>query len=282
RGRAIRNAALERHRGQIPPSPRTRFHVGRRPPAGVSLEPDRIGYRGGRRPLPGPCVLLPQCDLPRPFGPSVAPRPPPPYPPPDLAARRWRRVRRALTGPRQRRALWPVDVGNYGFTRAASYAMTAAAAAEMGDTEMATRMLDLLDAEHPAQLASGVVHRDRSSLWAHAVELIARLAQAGTLRRLVATPRRRAATDPYIASAAYPDVLVAEARVDRGALRAVLHAGTKPGAKILEIAGLVPTCGYIAEAETAWAQCFTADASGAATLRIPVRGRTALRIVPAA
>ena len=199
---------------------------------------------------------------------------------PDLAARQWSRVRHALTGPRQRRALWPIDYGNYGFARAASYAMTAAAAAEMGDTEIAKQLLDLLDAEHPAQLSGGVAHRDRASLWSHTVELIARLAQAGTLRRLVARPRDRAATHPRIASAAYPDVLVAEARADRGALRAVLHAGTDPGAKTLEIAGLVPTCGYLAEAGSA--QRFTSDACGKATLRIPVHGRTALRIVPAA
>jgi hypothetical protein len=199
---------------------------------------------------------------------------------PELAARQWCRVRHALTGPRQRRALWPVDVGNYGLTRAASYAMTAAAAAEMGDTEIATRMLDLLDAEHPAQLSDGVVHRDRASLWAHTVELIARLAQVGTLRRLVATPHERAATDPRIASADYPDVLVAEARADRGALHAVLHTGTVLGAKTLGIAGLVPTCGYVAEAGSA--QRFTSDACGEATLHISVRGRTALRIVPAA
>jgi linalool dehydratase/isomerase-like protein len=197
---------------------------------------------------------------------------------PDLAARHWSRLRPALTGARQRRAFWPIDYGNYGFARAASYAMTAAAAAEMGDGELAQRMLDLLETEHPAQLSGGVVHRDRASLWSHAVELIARLGQAGTLRSLVAKPRKRAAAAPRIASAAYPDVLVAEARAQHGALHAVLHAGSAAGPKDLEIAGLVPTCGYIAEAGEA--QRFKADAAGKATLRIPVHGRTTLRIVP--
>ena len=60
----------------------------------------------------------------------------------------------------------------------------------------------------------------------------------------------------------------------------MLHAGTAPGAKTLKIAGLVPTRNYIAEAGSA--QRFTSDACGEATLRIPVHGRTALRIVPAA
>jgi hypothetical protein len=199
---------------------------------------------------------------------------------PDLAARHWCRVRPALAGPRQRRALWPIDVGNYGLTRAASYAMTAAAAAEMGDTEIATRMLDLLDAEHPAQLSGGVLHRDRASLWAHSVELIARLGEAGTLRRLVAMPHERAAGDPRIASAGYPAVLVAAARAERGALHAVLHTGTLPGTKTLAIAGLAPNRSYIAEAGSA--QRFTSDARGEATLPIPVHGRTTLRVVPAA
>src|SRR5262249_6540884 len=113
---------------------------------------------------------------------------------PDLAARLWSRVRHEVAGPRARRALWPIDFGNYGFGRALSYAMTAAAAAEMGDAAITQRMLDLLDAEHPTQLLGGVAHRDRASLLSHAVELIARLAQAGTLRSLVARPRARAGT----------------------------------------------------------------------------------------
>ena len=197
---------------------------------------------------------------------------------PDLAARHWSRVRHALAGPRQRGALWAIDIGNYGFTRASSYAMAAAAAAEMGDAAIAQRLLDRLDAEHPTQQLGGVVHRDRASLWAHAVELIARLAPAGALRSLVATPRGR--SNPRIASAAYPDVLVAEARADRGSLRAVLHAGTEAGAKTIGIAGLVPTSTYIAEAGST--QRFTSDACGETTLRIPVHGRVALRIVPVA
>ena len=199
---------------------------------------------------------------------------------PDLAVRQWSRVRHALIGRLQRRALWPIDVGNYRFTRAASYAMTAAAAAEMGDPETAQRLLDRLDVEHPTQVLASVAHRDRASLWSHAVELIARLGQAGTLRRLVTTPRERTANSPRITSAVYPDVLVAEARADRGALCAVLHPGTAPGAKTLTVAGLRPTCAYTAEAGAA--HCFMSDACGEITLRIPVHGRTALRIAPAA
>jgi hypothetical protein len=199
---------------------------------------------------------------------------------PDLAARQWSRVRAALTGPRQRRALWPIDVGNYRLARASSYAMAAAAAAEMGDAEIAQQLLDRLGAEHPTRLLGGVVHRERASLWSHAVELIARLAEPGTLRRLVATPRERTVTTPRIASVAYPDVLVAEARADRQTLRAVLDAGTAPGMKALTVAGLLPTRAYVAESGAA--QQFTADAGGEATLRIPVHGRTALRIAPAA
>jgi hypothetical protein len=60
----------------------------------------------------------------------------------------------------------------------------------------------------------------------------------------------------------------------------VLYTGTVPGEKTLTIAGLVPTASYIAEAGAT--QLFVADARGETTLRIPVHGRTALRIVPAA
>ena len=63
-----------------------------------------------------------------------------------------------------RQALWPIDVGNYGFTRAAGYAASAAAAVEMGDAASARTLLDLLDMDCPGTTAGGVTHRPRASL----------------------------------------------------------------------------------------------------------------------
>jgi hypothetical protein len=197
---------------------------------------------------------------------------------PDIAERQWRRVRHDLTGPYQRRFLWPIDVGNYRLSRASSYAATAAAAVELGDGAIADQLLKRLDAECPAQLVDGVMHRAGASLWSHAAELIARLGQADRLRTLVTKPHERTTANPYIKCADYPDVLVAEARVDRGELRAVLYPGGDAGYKPLTIAGLTPSATY--RIDNMPEHPFSADASGAAKLCLPIVGRTALRITP--
>ena len=56
---------------------------------------------------------------------------------PERAQEHWWRVRQRLDHGSWQRLFWPVDVGNYGFSRASSYAATAAAAVEMGDTAIA-------------------------------------------------------------------------------------------------------------------------------------------------
>jgi hypothetical protein len=199
---------------------------------------------------------------------------------PDIAERQWRRLRHDLTGPHQWRFLWPIDVGNYGFSRASSYAATAAAAVELGDREIADRLLAQLDAECPAKLVDGVIHRAHASLWSHAAELIARLGQVNGLRTLVTAPHKQAPGTPYIKCAGYPDVLVAEARADRGTLRAVLYPGAVAGYQPLTIAGLAPSAIYLVD--TMPEHPFSANAAGEADLSIPVSGRTALHITPAA
>jgi hypothetical protein len=198
---------------------------------------------------------------------------------PDLAQRQWRRVRHDLTGPRQRRALWPFDVGNYGFSRASSYAATAAAAVELDDSEVADQLLGLLDAECPTQLVDGVIHRSRASLWSHAAELMARLGGHNALQALVTEPHPPKREQPYIKSASYPDVLVAAARADREALRAVLYPGVEAGYKRLTIAGLKPSTTYVVD--VAPEQPFASDRSGEAEVFFPIRARTVLHIHPA-
>jgi Linalool dehydratase/isomerase len=198
---------------------------------------------------------------------------------PDLAQRQWQRVRHDLIGPRQRRVLWPIDVGNYGFSRAASYAATAAAAVELGDSEIAEQLLGLLDAECPTQLMDGVIHRSRASLWSHAAELLARLGRHNALRALVTKPHAPNRKEPYIKSARYPDLLVAAAQADRETLRAVLYPGVGAGYKPLTIAGLKPSATYVVD--VAPEQPFASDRSGEAEICIPVCARTVLHVHPA-
>lgn len=197
---------------------------------------------------------------------------------PDIAERQWRRVRHDLTGPHRRRFLWPIDVGNYSFSRASSYAATAAAAVELGDREIADQLLEQLDAECPAQLVHDVIHRSRASLWSHAAELIARLGQVNGLRTLVAKPHKRMAGNPYIKCADYPDVLVAEARADQRRLRLVLYPRAGAGYRPLTIAGLTPSATYLSDVMPE--QPFSADTAGEAELHVPIFGRTALHITP--
>lgn len=196
---------------------------------------------------------------------------------PDIAQRQWQRLRAGLSEQNLRRAMWPVDVGNYRFSRASSYAASAAAAIEMGDWELAKLLLQHLDVECPLQRAGGVAHRAHASLWAHAIELIARLGHAGALRSLVTAPRVR--TGPFIKQANYPDVLVAKAEARDRELVTVLHPGEGRGYKQITIAGLAPSSSHVID----WgeAHTFDADAQGEARLNIPLMGRTMLRIHPA-
>ena len=195
---------------------------------------------------------------------------------PDIARRQWQLVRDELTPGRARRALWPIDIGNYRLSRASSYAAAAAAAAEMGDAEIAGSLLEALDHACPLEIADGVAHRRSASLWAHAVELIARFGGTDSLRTLVTTPRRETHGAPFIKAARYPDVLVAKARQQDGALSAVLYPGKDAGFHVLTVGGLLPGQSYVAATDTH--HRFAADANCEARLNVAISGRTELRI----
>ena len=157
---------------------------------------------------------------------------------PDLAWRHWLALRPSLAQDRFRCACWPVDVGNYRFTRASSYAGTACAAVEFGDDAITRRLLEALDAECPAILRDGVRHRPGVSLWSHAVELMARCGTTHSFRDLVTRSTTADRTGPHLDHAPYPDVLVAKAVRERATLRLVLYPGACTGPVTLKLAGL--------------------------------------------
>jgi hypothetical protein len=199
---------------------------------------------------------------------------------PDIARRQWLLIRDDLTPGRARRALWPIDIGNYRLSRASSYAAAAAAAAEMGEGEIAASLLEALERACPLEVAGGVAHRPRASLWAHALEMIARFGHADALRSLVTAPPHASCegsrAGPFIKAADYPDVLVAKAVQRDGALFAVLHPGKQAGFRFATFGGLVPDQTYVAAIDRDYR--FVADTNGEARLSLPVFGRTELRM----
>jgi hypothetical protein len=195
---------------------------------------------------------------------------------PERAQEHWWRVRQCLDHGSWQRLFWPVDVGNYGFSRASSYAATAAAAVEMGDTAIAEECLRRLEIECPSREVDGVIHRERASLWAHTLEMLARCGAPDGFRELVERPGHE--HGPRLISAPYPDVIVAHAMREERGLKLVLHPGHETSRPLLEFGGLIPDRHYRTGIDD---QPFLkVDAGGRALLRLQLVGRTSLSLEP--
>ena len=192
---------------------------------------------------------------------------------PDLAEHHWERLRAILANRPWSRAFWPIDVGNYRFSRASSLAASAAAASEMGDTATARDMLAYLADQCPATIVDGVMHRPRASLWAHALELIASTGAQGDFNSLITEQVR---PGPRIDRADYPDVLVATARSEEGGLTATLYG--ERTTSTIGLAGLLPGREYRFEGQNSGI-CH-ADPDGRTTIEIAVQGQTSLIVTP--
>ena len=213
---------------------------------------------GGAMPLAMPCFFLN----------TIAP---------DLARRQWLLLRRRLfdhMGTFKRRAFWPVDTGNYAFSRASAYAATALAATELGDERVYRECMQAFEDECPSVLKDGVIHRRKSSVWAHGVELMARAGARDGFQGLIASPRREGG--PRLEDLAYPDVLVASAHAKGGSLRAVLYPGVQEGEYAVGLAGLIPGVVYLVTG--ALSRQVTADLQGKAQLLVMLAGRTELSV----
>ncbi|MFZ1741820.1 MAG: hypothetical protein WAT93_03145 [Pontixanthobacter sp.] len=195
---------------------------------------------------------------------------------PELAQEHWHRVRERLEHGSWKRLFWPVDVGNYGFSRASSYAATAAAAVEMGDAAIAQECLRRLEEECPSREAGGVIHREKASLWSHALEMLARTNTIDGLRSRI--EHADADIGPRLVSAPYPDVLVARAKSEGRKLELVLHPGGESNTQLIELGGLLPERHYhTGHPEQPFIR---ADREGRALLRLSLKGRTSLSIKP--
>lgn len=225
--------------------------------------PCRSGYTGlavptfgGVMPLALPCFFLN----------AIAP---------DLAVRQWLLLRRKLFDRQLRfrpQAFWPIDTGNYGFSRASAYAATALAAAELGDETVYKHCMDALEQECPSVLKEGVIHRQRASVWAHGVEIMARAVNRNGFRNLLLKPKKK--TGFYLENLKYPDVMISSAHFEKDRLVAVLYPGVKDGVYDVSVGGLQPNrCYHI---EGAVLNDIIASQEGKAVFKIMLKGRTCL------
>lgn len=201
---------------------------------------------------------------------------------PDLARRQWLLLRRQLfdsLGRLRRSAFWPIDTGNYGFSRGGAYSSTALAAAELGDACVYQSCMDALEHACPTTLIGGVAHRSRASVWAHGVELMARSGGRDSFRDLICNPP--SSKGPQLEQLSYPDVLVAAAHADdaSGSLQAVLYGGAGDGVQSLGVSGLRSLTPY--RVSGAGLTQVLADDMGKVRLQVPIAGRTCLTLEPA-
>jgi Linalool dehydratase/isomerase len=196
---------------------------------------------------------------------------------PDIALRQWLLLRRNLIENQQlnRKAFWPIDTGNYGFSRAAAYAGTALAAVELGDGELSLLCLAAFEQEYPSVELDGVIHRESASIWAHALEFFARCNVKNGFRTLIENPHKQR-LHPIISLANYPDVLVAHASYQQGVLKAVFYHGAHASLQKIGFANLAPHVSYCCDGLQN--KQFIADADGNATVEIYIDGRTEIHV----
>jgi hypothetical protein len=195
---------------------------------------------------------------------------------PDLAARHWLVERLGWREGRDamRKCFWPIDTGNYRFSRASSYAATAAAAVEMGDVETAEALFSLLQTEYPAVLHQHAAHRPGVSFWAHSAELMARVGARDAFRKLMMEDCGNS-QGPRISAAPYPAVIPLRAVAGQGRLDCVLYPGIQAGISEIGLSGLTPRGDY------RWqGGIFQADSYGTARLTLRLEGRTNLTVLP--
>jgi hypothetical protein len=172
-----------------------------------------------------------------------------------------------------------IDFGNYRPSKATTYGLIAAAAKEVGDTEISDLMLEKLDATHASQIVDGIQHYDGASVSAHAVIFCARNMRPNGLHDLIKVgmpePWQRG---PLLDKAEYPKVLVTRAVSDGKALDMTLVPGQNAAKEALGIARLQPNRTY--RVSGALESQLTADAKGDATVHVALDSTRQVRITP--
>ncbi|MEU4706932.1 hypothetical protein AB0G00_10905 [Nocardia salmonicida] len=205
---------------------------------------------------------------------------------PDLAHRSWRLLRETVLHEHDGRIVLPptlanrCDSGSYAFGGTAfGQILLAMAAREIGDEQIAARVLaDLADTE-TTHRAGGAARYADVSTQGNLYELMARFGRASGLRDLIGHGLPDAwRTGPRLADADYPDVLVARALTDGVALHCVLRPGAGPVRTTVVVDRLVPGRSY--HVAGALEREIVADRAGCTTLTLDLGGRLQLDVEP--
>ena len=171
------------------------------------------------------------------------------------------------------------DKGNYKPSDATTLGIVAAAALEMGDTDVSDRLARLIEERYPSILMDGVRHHPAVSVIGHAWFLCARASRMNGVFDMARNgmPKEWSA-GPVIERAEYPNVLVAKAVSDGQGLEAVFYPGGKGGRETIGLSQLERGRRYRSHGtiETE----VTADASGKADVSFDLEDRIEIRLVP--
>lgn len=172
-----------------------------------------------------------------------------------------------------------IDPGNYRRGALFAHAAVAMCAREFGDDELAEAALRAMDQDCGREESDGVTSYREASTLANVWAIEAKLMRTGDFRNsFVKSPPGSAFTGPQLASARYPEVLVAKATSSGRNLDLVLQPGRTAGRQTLGFARLEPGAAYAVRGRPDLG--FRADATGRATLDIDLAGRTAFEILP--
>jgi hypothetical protein len=174
-----------------------------------------------------------------------------------------------------------IDTGNYRRVPATALAAIAWAALEMGDTELADRLVADAHATLEPETVGGVKRFRKASTLSNAALMGATVANVATHRQRVARGMPLSwQIGPVLDECSYPDVLVASAISDGHDLRLVLRPGTTPSRTTIGVADLLPEQHY--EVRGAVAGELVADSAGRASVEVDLGGRVELTITPRA
>ena len=172
-----------------------------------------------------------------------------------------------------------IDPGHYRRGSLFAYAAVAMCSREFGDDELAEAALRSMDQDCGRVDEQGVVsYRDGSCL-ANVWAVEAKLMRTGDFRNsFVKGPPPSAFSGPQLASARYPDTLVAKATSNGHDLDLVVYPGRGHGPQQLGFARLQAGQHYRVAGRPDLD--FRADDQGTAQLTVELNGRTALAITP--